>query len=191
MRLRALVLPWLALGLTGCAAGTAVFQGRVPAAAAPETVVWVEGVPSRAQTASPEVVRVRQDDGGFRPHVVMVPVGSTVEFVNAGQMWHNAFSVSPARKFDLGKYAPGQRRRVTFPNPGVVRLFCDLHPGAEAWVVVTPKRALTARPDATGTVRLPPLPPGTYVVRAWDPERGERKHTVKVDARKPAGESWF
>lgn len=184
MRPRALLLLAFVLPLAGCAARNAMIRGVVPADAASQTVVWLEPADDDARRRRPGLVRVTQHDDGFRPRVLSVPVGGTVEFRNVGGLWHNVFSVSPARRFDLGHYGPGHRRRITFDQPGAVRLFCELHPNDDAWIVVTPPGAVAARPDHRGRYVLPPLPSGTYVMHAWDPENGERSRTIRLDARR-------
>lgn len=128
--------------------------------------------PSRRQ-------RMRQTSAGFEPSVIAVPAGTTVEFENRDRIYHNAFSVAKAKRFDTGLYAPGQRRPVLFARPGVVNVYCELHPRSAGFVVVLPNR-LYARPNAQGEFRLPPLAEGTYTVKAWHPIYGETSKRVKV-----------
>lgn len=118
----------------------------------------------------------------FRPRVMAVAAGTDVEFQNLDRIWHSAFSVSSAQRFDLGKLRPGVLDTVSLARPGVINLHCDIHPEEAAFVVVTPNHAF-ARPDAEGRFELPPLPPGTYQVELWHPQRGVRERTVVVPAR--------
>jgi len=111
------------------------------------------------------------------PHVVPVTVGDSVVFVNKDQRFHSAFSVSPAKKFDLGSLRPGAARLASFDRRGVVRVFCKLHPDSSAFVFVSPT-AVWVRPDAAGAFAFPPLPPGSYDVRVWHPVYGDRRRTV-------------
>jgi len=115
--------------------------------------------------------------GVMLPHVVPVTVGDSVVFVNKDQRFHSAFSVSPAKKFDLGSLRPGAARLASFDRRGVVRVFCKLHPDSSAFVFVSPT-AVWVRPDAAGAFAFPPLPPGSYDVRVWHPVYGDRRRTV-------------
>jgi hypothetical protein len=94
-------------------------------------------------------------------------------------IYHNVFSPSPLKRFDLGKYPRGESRAVTFNRPGVVNVFCDIHSDMEAFVLVLPHHAFT-QPDADGRYALPALPPGHYVVRAWHPDLQEIRREVDV-----------
>jgi hypothetical protein len=111
-----------------------------------------------------------------------VPVGTRAEFQNLDHVYHNVFSVSPARRFDLGKYAPGKIDTVDFERAGVVNLHCDIHPDELGYIVVTPNHAV-ARPDSLGRFRMPKLPPGHYTLRVFHPRRGEFERPVEVPKR--------
>ena len=90
-----------------------------------------------------------------------------------------SFSVSPAKRFDIGKYAPSQMRQVTFDTPGVVELFCDIDPSMAGFVFVLPHRVFT-RPDASGAFTLPKLPRGNYILKAWHPSLGRLSRKVEM-----------
>ena len=83
------------------------------------------------------------------PDLVVVPVGSTVSFPNMDPIFHNIYSLSKPRTFDLGSYDKGETRKVMFPKPGIVDVYCHLHPNMAATIVVTPNRWY-ARPDRSG-----------------------------------------
>ncbi len=102
----------------------------------------------------------------FVPRVVAVQAGGLVRFTNSDPVFHNIFSLSPARKFDLGRYPKGDSRTVTFDKPGVVQVFCDIHSSMLGFVVVldTPYFAVTG---ADGSYLLAGVPAGTYRVVAW------------------------
>jgi plastocyanin len=129
-----------------------------------------------APTAPRATMLTREND--FAPRVLAVTAGTVVEFKNGDRVFHNAFSLSPAKRFDLGKLGPGQAREVTFDRPGLVSLFCELHPASAGFVVVVP--GAFARADSAGSFTLPPLPPGAYVVKAWHPRWGERRARVHL-----------
>ncbi len=123
--------------------------------------------------------RVRQTPVGFEPYVIVVRPGTIVEFENHDRVYHNAFSVAKAKRFDTGFYAPGEKRRVRFDRPGVVDVYCELHPRAAGFIVVLPDRTY-ARPNARGEFRLPSLAAGRYTVKAWHPIYGETSGRVQV-----------
>ncbi|MBU4566037.1 MAG: hypothetical protein KMY53_13715 [Desulfarculus sp.] len=129
----------------------------------------------------------------FIPYVLPVPVGAKVSFPNNDKVAHNVFSLSQAKKFNLGSYKPGQSIEVTFDQPGVVELRCDVHQEMKAYILVlkNPYYALTdaqgnfAIPDskllaAHGIKGVPPLPEGKYLMKTWHEKlRGDR---AKVEA---------
>jgi hypothetical protein len=110
----------------------------------------------------------------FVPRVVPVLVGTTVDFPNNDNTWHNVFSTSEAKKFDLGLYAPKNSGSVTFDRPGVVKILCNVHPTMEAFIVVKEHPFFTAT-NRRGIYQLNQVPPGKYVLEAWHPEFGTKK----------------
>ena len=167
------------------------YAGRVSSLPAPsrvargqvtDAVVYVERAPAGAHfTARREVPQLAQRGQSFEPRVVVVPAGGTVSFPNFDPIYHNVFSVSPARRFDLGKYPRGQTRQVTFPRAGVVSVFCDIHADMAAFVVVTPTTAWT-RAAADGRFALAGLAPGRYRVAWWHPDHTGGGADVEVPA---------
>ena len=113
--------------------------------------------------------RLAQQDQSFEPRVVVVVAGGTVDFPNFDPIYHNVFSVSPVKRFDLGKYPRGQSRSVRFPAPGVVSVFCDIHADMSAFIVVVPNAAWV-RPGADGQFALSGLPAGQYEFHWWHPD---------------------
>ena len=100
-------------------------------------------------------------------------------------IFHNVFSLSKAKSFDLGNYPKGNTRTVMFPKPGIVFVDCHLHPNMSAVIVVTPNRWST-KADASGRFMLPDLPPGTYTVVAWHKSAGFFRKTIEVTADRNA-----
>ena len=161
-----------------------------------ESVLWLERIPENVdrklaggggwlffrRAPRRPVPRMVQKDLAFIPRVMAVAAGSRVEFMNLDDVYHNVFSVSAAKRFDLGKYPPGRRDTVKFDMPGVINLHCDIHPDQLGYIVVAPNHAY-ARPDTLGNFTLPKLPPGRYTVHAWHPRLGETKGTVEMPAR--------
>ena len=97
-------------------------------------VVYLRGAVAGGIT--PMRVAIRQHDESFTPRVVAVTVGSEVEFPNDDPIYHNVFSLSRARNFNLGRYPRGDTRRVRFDKPGVVKVFCEIHSHMSATVMV-------------------------------------------------------
>ena len=138
-------------------------------------VVYLEGnLPSEKLTAE-----LNQQDRRFFPDLVVIPAGSSVSFGNLDPIFHNVFSLSKAKSFDLGNYPKDQKRLVTFPNPGIVFVDCHLHPNMSAAIVVTPNRWST-RADASGRFVLSGLGPGTYTIVAWHRAAGFFRKTVRI-----------
>jgi hypothetical protein len=101
------------------------------------------------------------------PHVLAVTTGTVVDFPNSDRIYHNVFSLSKTRSFDLGRYAVGKSKSVRFDRPGIVRVFCDIHAHMSAFILVFghPFFAMT---DAEGRYRIDNVPPGAYHVVAWN-----------------------
>lgn len=142
-------------------------------------VIWIEGdggAPVPSQTASMEQVNRR-----FDPDIVVVPKGSSVSFPNMDPIFHNVFSLSKARSFDLGNYPKGDTRTVVFSKPGIVYVNCRLHPNMAGVVVVTPNQWF-AKAERDGQFALHDVPPGTYTVVAWHKTTGFIRKQVQVAA---------
>ena len=127
----------------------------------------------------PRLPRMVERGLEFRPRVTVVVADGQLEVLNLDRVYHNVFSVSSARRFDLGKRAPACVDTVRFPSPGVVNLHCEFHPDELGFVLVAPNHAF-ARPDSLGRYRLPKLPEGRYLVRVWHPWDGETRREVAM-----------
>jgi plastocyanin len=140
-------------------------QGHLSVAGKPASgaVIWIE-----ALGAPRPFVRAVLDQRNlaFSPTVVAIPAGSTVRFPNNDTVLHNVFSFRDGKKFDLGLYPVGQVRDVKFERAGVSRLFCNIHPGMAAYIVVvdSPFYAVTNR---QGEFSLAGVPPGQHTYHAW------------------------
>ena len=130
------------------------------------SVVYMEDAP-KAPAVVPGHVVLDQRDERFVPHVLAVTTGTVVDFPNSDRIFHNVFSLSKTRPFDLGRYAAGRSKAVTFDRPGIVRVFCDIHSHMNAFILVFnhPFFALT---DMDGRYRIDNVPPGTYNLVAWN-----------------------
>ena len=111
-------------------------------------------------------LRLLQQHKRFEPHVLVVPVGSTVDFPNLDPFFHNVFSLFEGKRFDLGLYEAGTSRGVKFDRPGVCYIFCNIHPEMSAVVVVV-KTNYYAISDREGKVAIPGVPPGRYLLDLW------------------------
>ncbi len=132
------------------------------------SVVFLESAPRGAfETSEGGHAVMDQRNETFVPHVLAITTGTTVDFPNSDKFYHNVFSLSKPRAFDLGRYAAGNSRPVRFDRPGIVRVFCDIHSHMSAFILVFghPFFAMT---DAEGRYRIENVPPGTYGVIAWN-----------------------
>jgi hypothetical protein len=118
-------------------------------------------------------------DKAFSPRVVVVPVGGTVEFPNQDRIFHNVFSVSGDNRFDLDLYKKPKSGAWTFRHPGLVRVYCNIHPQMSAYVVVR-DNPFWVRPATSGEFEIADVPAGTWVLKAWHERAGEPSRTVSV-----------
>jgi plastocyanin len=139
-------------------------------------VVYLEG---KGPAADRITATIQQEDRTFRPDLAVVPAGSKVSFPNLDVIFHNVFSLSKPKSFDLGNYPKGQTRTVTFPVAGIVYVYCHLHTNMAASIVVTPNQWF-ARADEQGNFKLPEVPPGKYTAVAWHKTAGFFRQTVTV-----------
>ncbi len=208
--------PWPALALTlalALAAGLAAGAGRPPLAAEELTgrlvflakdgkgpargvdarlaVVYFEpeepGRPPRAPKEPEKPFQLLTKNKEFFPHVLAVPVGSTVQFPNHDPILHNVFLVSPGNAFDLGIYRGGPTKEKRFEQPGVVRVYCNVHQAMVAYLLVldTP---FYASPDAGGSFRLTGLPRGPGKLTVWHEQADPWTQQLRLPLRAAAAE---
>jgi plastocyanin len=133
--------------------------------AVPDAVVILDG-PGRA--AAPGHFTINQHHTMFMPFVLVVPVGSTVEFTNLDPFRHHVYSFSPAKKFELKLFGQGERRSVTFDKPGTVALGCNIHDTMQAFIQVV-DTAYAAKTRGDGRAVLRGVPDGNVRLRVWHP----------------------
>jgi plastocyanin len=145
----------------------------------PLAVVYLEGKFPRP--ASLPTKEVAQKDLTFIPVLLPIEVGTKVQFPNLDDQYHNIFSYSPAKRFDLGRYRPEERPipSVTFDQPGLVTLHCDIHEHMRGLILVlnTPYFVMS---DTTGRFRLDKLPAGHYTLKAWIDSRTTREKPIDL-----------
>jgi len=142
-----------------------------------DVVVYLEGGPAGAAPAATTEIRMARKR--FEPRIAVVPVGGTVRFPNDDPILHNVFSVSGDNRFDLDLYKRPEVGQKTFEKPGLVRIYCNIHPQMSAFVLVT-SNPHYAMADASGRFRIDGVPPGRYTVHAWH-ERAREEATVQIE----------
>ena len=156
-----------------------VTKGGVLSTQPPLAVVYLDG--AFPKLASLPTKQVAQKDLTFVPALLPVPVGTKVEFPNLDETYHNIFSYSPAKRFDLGRYRPEERPIPTqvFDKLGLVTLRCDIHEHMRGLILVlnTPYFVMT---DTDGHFRLSGLPAGRYTLKAWIDSRTTREKPVEL-----------
>jgi plastocyanin len=180
----ALLLPLLAA--LGAAAGeirvtVSVLNSEKKTVPGAGAVVWVVDPAAARAAAASARSQIASKSKRFDPHVAAVPAGGTVQFPNLDGIYHNVFSLSEKARFDLGLYRNGASRAMTFENPGLVRIYCNIHPQMAAVLVVV-DGAIWTQAGADGTAVLANVPAGNVTVRAWDEKGGDFTGAVVVPA---------
>jgi plastocyanin len=155
-----------------------VDKGGRPASDLSEVVVFVDGVKTRVRPATERIVMKGK---AFLPHVVVVGVGSAVEFPNDDPIFHNVFSVSGENRFDLDLYKRPKSGTQTFQHPGVVKVYCNIHPQMSAIVLVR-DNPWFAKAASDGAFRIEGVPAGRHTLKAWHERGGEAAVEVSVPA---------
>lgn len=139
-----------------------------------DIVVWLTatapgdtGIPMPA----PKRAQLVQKNKHFTPELLVIPVGSSVEFPNRDPFFHNVFSLFNGKRFDLGLYQAGETRAVRFDRVGVSYIFCNIHPEMHAIIVAlnTPFYAVTG---SSGAYSISNVPPGEYELHVWSERAG-------------------
>lgn len=143
-----------------------------------DVIVYVVGF---TEPASDKVTTIAQKGRKFVPDLVAITVGERVEFPNFDPFLHNVFSQSTPRKFDLGSFTRGETKQKDFPVPGVVDVYCNIHPEMAATILILPNRRHTvASPD--GKFTLDGVPPGDWMVFAYT-RRATKPASAKVSVK--------
>jgi plastocyanin len=142
-------------------------------------VVFLKDAP--ALNTEPTVMEIRQKDENFIPRVVAVPVGSEVRFPNDDPIYHNVFSLSRVKTFNLGRFPRGESKPVRVTKPGVVKVFCEIHSHMTATIMVF-NHPWFAMVGEDGRFELANVPPGHREITAWHERLGDRTVPVRVDS---------
>ena len=161
-----LLVPLIALAIPPApfdVVGTATVAGK----GISDAVIWLDA-PSAPRPEHAREAVLDQRNMNFFPHVLVVQVGTRVKFPNDDRVFHNVFSYHDGKRFDLGLYPVGAVKYVPFDQPGLSRIFCNIHSQMAAYVMVvdTPYFALS---DGTGRFEIAGVPPGEYSSHAWRP----------------------
>jgi plastocyanin len=155
------------------AASVAMFagdiKGKVSGVSGP-SAVWVEAVAGKTFPPADKTPVMDQKGLTFQPHILVVPVGTTVEFLNSDNVAHNVFwgSISGNKKLghNMGTWPKGEKKPFKFDQPGVASLLCNVHPEMSGYIIVTPT-PYSAETDASGDFTIAGVPDGSYTVTAW------------------------
>jgi plastocyanin len=160
--------------------GRAIGPRAKPLPESRNVVIYFEGIRALTDLAAMKA-SIAQKDEQFVPHVVAVTTGSSVAFPNDDPFFHNVFSLSRGSSFNLGRYASGATRSRTFPRPGIVKVFCELHSHMSAVIRVFDHPWFTI-PDEQGAFAIADVPAGEHTVVAWHERIGERRDRVTIRA---------
>jgi plastocyanin len=145
-------------------------SGKVAAGSKGISVVYVEAVAGKTFPAPTAPLQMDQKSLLFQPHILIAPVGATVEFLNSDKVAHNIFwpAINGNKKLghNLGTWPTGEKRPFKFDTPGIVPLLCNVHPEMSGYIIVTPT-PFYAETDASGSFKIANVPDGSYTVTAW------------------------
>jgi plastocyanin len=183
-------VPFLVTVCLWVPASAAELTGTAQASGRPvqHAVVWLDVAQPAPFTQRSKVV-LDQRNLSFNPPVLVVRVGTTIEFPNNDKVFHNVFSFRDGKKFDLGMYPTGTSKRIVFDRPGLARLFCNIHPNMAAYVMAvdTPYFAMS---NEQGVFDIRDVPAGTYTYHAWRPGGQLVTGSVTVGAAAPLDVKW-
>jgi len=167
---------------TGSVSGrVTLIKNGTPLTDSSNVVVWLEG-DHRAGPAPTSRVTMKSEKKRFTPRAVVVPQRGSVDFPNVDAIFHNVFSVSGANRFDLGLYRGGASKEKTFESPGLVRVYCNIHPTMVGFVMVVDSDfAAVTPPD--GSFRFDGVPAGATTLKVWHEEGTETPLAITVRAK--------
>jgi plastocyanin len=144
-----------------------------------KVVVWAEPSSGDVKYVEPaEKPLIRQKDKMFDPDLLVVQMGTVVGFPNLDPLYHNVFSYSKAKRFDLGRYKQGKSKDVVFEEEGVVEVFCEIHENMHAYIVIVDSPYFSTVGE-NGEFSIT-VPAGSYKLKAWSPGSEEEITTVEL-----------
>ena len=168
-----------AAGASGVVSGRVeLSKGGVARPDASNAIVWIEG-PRRSRAGAK--LEMAQQSKRFTPRVLIVPREATVAFPNNDPVYHNVFSVSGPNRFDLGLYRSGASKSRAFGQPGLVRVYCNIHPQMVGFLMVVDSEFAVVT-DKSGAFRFEDVPAGDWTLKAWHEEGGETSVPLAVPA---------
>lgn len=176
------LLLWAQTGLGGEIKGKVSVQGLK---SAENIAVYIDTIPDKKFDAPTTKPVMDQTKMTFSPHVMVVQVGTTVEFLNSDPVGHNVYwpSISGNKKLahNLGTWPKGEKKAFQFNDPGVASLLCNVHPEMNGYIVVspTPYFALT---DKNGDYEIKNVPPGKYTLKTWSEDGKVTTQAIEVGA---------
>lgn len=181
-----------ALSVTTVLAGSTTYSPRgiakVGDRPTADVVVWLDSQNAPEAATQPTLV-LDQRNLKFSPRVLAIRVGSTVEFPNNDRVFHNVFSFHNGQRFDLGLYPVGAVKRLRFDQPGVSRVFCNIHPQMAAYIVVVDTPYFTVS-DEAGRFTFNNVPAGTYTYHAWRAGGPALNGSVAIEAETVLEVQW-
>ena len=143
-------------------------------------VVYLEGQSLKRESQRAHFhSQIDQRNAEFIPHVLAVIRGTVVDFINRDNVYHNVFSFSPAKKFNIGRRPTGQAVPVVMDKPGIVEVFCDIHSNMSAYIVVLDNDYFT-QPDRQGNYSIDRIPVGTYTLKAWHEHLSSQEQPITI-----------
>lgn len=144
-----------------------------------DVVVFIEGIDIQSENSSKAPVVMSHKNKQFSPRVLPLNKGDVVDFLNDDGIYHNVFSLSKSKPFDLGIYPKGSSKLVPFDKTGLVKIYCNLHPQMISNILVL-NNDFYAVTDENGHFAITGLPVGEYTLRIWHELSEEQSHQVKV-----------
>ena len=148
-------------------------------------VVYLEGPGLENVQRDARKAVLDQRNAAFIPHVLPIAKGTTVEIVNRDKTYHNVFSLSNTKKFNIGRRPTGEEAPVTFDKSGPVQVFCDIHSHMTAYILVL-ENPVFVQPKADGTFSLEGVPPGKYVIHVWHERFSASSQNITVNSGETA-----
>lgn len=159
--------------------GSDLVESEVEDRRVQEVAIYLRGLHADGEAA--DLPELKQHALRFEPRVLAVPTGTTVSFPNLDPVFHNVFSYSRTRRFDLGRYGQGKTKTVTFDDPGLVEVFCDVHASMQAFILIVDSDFVT-QPGRDGSFVIDGVPEGLQTLVIWHPDHGEQEFTLDVGA---------